>query len=220
MSGDRGGGQHVEEQGIGARVVADLRRPAARRGWRRASQSGGFPAPRARRARTARPAGPDPREEIVGRERQPAAVEHEAVELLRPPAERRQARSGGPCAPTCSSSWARNRPVRSPTVFALQEIELHEALDRRLARAGRRSASRSAICRCMSKLSRSSARPATRWRWQRTAQKKRSARSNRRNSAGGEQADRRPARRPLDADRHICRSSRACGGREGRPCRP
>ena len=35
----------------------------------------------------------------------------------------------------------------------------------------------------MSKPSRSSARPAARWRWQRTAQKKRSARSKRRNSA-------------------------------------
>ena len=54
----------------------------------------------------------------------------------------------------------------------------------------------------MSKPSRSSARPAARWRWQRTDQKKRSARSKRRNSAALNRPLSTRSAGPFDAE-HI-----------------
>ena len=110
-------------------------RPAARRGSPRASPSGGSRALRARRARTARSAAPDPRR--TSRRSGSTAGRGRAMKpssCLRPAAEASAGAKRRPLSPICSSSWARNTPVRSPTVFALQEIELHEALDRRFAR--------------------------------------------------------------------------------------
>ena len=110
------------------------RRSAPRRGRRRASPAGGSPAVARRRARTSRSAAPDPaRKKSSAGIDDPAAVEHEAVELARAGGGSSASAKRKPFLPSCSSRCARNTPVRSPTVFALQEIELHEALDRRFA---------------------------------------------------------------------------------------
>ena len=115
-------GQHFHEQRVGARIVADLaidqRGVAASR---RASPPGGSRAARARRARTSRSGAPDPR----GRNRPPGST-------IRPRSRTKPPRRFGrrrivgsakrkPFLPSCSSSWARNTPVRSPTVFALRK---------------------------------------------------------------------------------------------------
>ena len=60
-------------------------------------------------------------EEIVVGQGEPAAVEHEAFELARPAAEGRQAEAARRAAANFSSRWARNTPVRSPTVFACRK---------------------------------------------------------------------------------------------------
>lgn len=55
-------------------------------------------------------------EEIIGRQREPAAVEHETVELARSPPDRRRRRR--PRAAIWSSRCARKVPVTSPTALA------------------------------------------------------------------------------------------------------
>ena len=143
----------------------------------------GFPARRARRARTSRSAAPDPRRRSRRAGSPAARGRARSRRAARAAADASAGRSGGPCSANLLVELGEEQAGQVADRLRVEEIELHEALDRRFARAGRRSASRAGDLALMSNASRSSARPAARWRWQRTAQKKRSARSNRRNSA-------------------------------------
>ena len=122
-SRDRAAGQHVEEQFVGARVGAHLRRRSA---WRRGAAarivSGWISSPsRSASANISISRTGSWREEVVVGHREPAAIEHEAFELARPAAEATAGRGAGRGAANFSSRWARNTPVRSPTVFACRK---------------------------------------------------------------------------------------------------
>ena len=115
-------GQHLHEQGVGPRIVAhlavDQRRVAGRRAHRRRMDF--QPLARRQREELEQPHRIG-LEESVGRNRDAAAVEHEAAEALRAGGGCVGSANRKPFLPSCSSSWARNTPVRSPTVFALRK---------------------------------------------------------------------------------------------------
>ena len=143
---------------------------------------------------------------------------HEAGEPLGPAADRRQ-REAEALLAQLLVELGEEQAGQVADRLGVEEIELHEALDRRFSRPVGVVHDFGDL-RWWSKPSRSSARPASRWRWQRTDQKKRSARSKRRNSAAVSKPGPDEVRRAARRRGHICRSSRACGGRAARPCRP
>src|SRR3546814_1870839 len=69
--------------------------------------------------------------EIVRRQREPAAVEHEAVELARTPADRRQ--EAPPARRHLVVEMREEGAGDVADAFGVEEIELHEAFDRALA---------------------------------------------------------------------------------------
>ena len=128
-------GQHLHEQArwrAGRR--APWRRSAWHRGSRRASRWGGFRAARARPARTARAGAPDrSAKKSSRRDRQPAAVEGEAVEALGPAADRRQ-REAEALLAQLLVELGEEQAGQVADRLGVEEVELHEALDRRFPR--------------------------------------------------------------------------------------
>ena len=70
---------------------------------------------------------------IVGRDGDPAAVEDEAAQPLRPPADRRE-REAEALLAKLLVELGEEHSGQVPNRFRVQEIELHEALDRRFSR--------------------------------------------------------------------------------------
>ncbi len=127
-------GQHVEEEGVGGRVLADVvgELRIARRGTHR--QRMDFePMLVGEREQLEQPSR-FLREKVVARDRQAPAVDDEAVELARGAAQRRQPETP----PARGELLVQMREEHAGQIARgarLQEIELHEALDLRFARA-------------------------------------------------------------------------------------
>ena len=78
-------------------------------------------------------------EEVVGRDGEAAAVEHEAVEALRPAAKRRKREAEAVLAQLLVE-LGEEHAGQIADRLGVEEIELHEALDRGFSRAGRHNA--------------------------------------------------------------------------------